>query len=33
VKRRKQDDPTPETVTVPVVSGKLKLKLSWVAEA
>jgi tetratricopeptide (TPR) repeat protein len=32
VKRRKQDDPTPEEVTVPVASGDLPLRLSWVSE-
>lgn len=33
VKRRKQDDSTPEEMTVPGVSGPLKLTLSWVGEA
>ena len=33
IKQRKQDDPTMEEMTVPVASGELKLKLSWVAEA
>jgi hypothetical protein len=32
VKRRQQDDPTPETLTVPVASGPLTLRLSWVRE-
>ncbi|MBL8796927.1 MAG: hypothetical protein JNM56_23700 [Planctomycetia bacterium] len=33
IKQRKQDDPTMEAMTVPVVSGELKLRLSWVGEA
>jgi hypothetical protein len=33
VKRRKQDDPTLEEVTVTVTSGELKLRLSWVSES
>jgi tetratricopeptide (TPR) repeat protein len=32
VTRRKQDDVTPEEMTVPVPSGQLKLKLSWVGQ-
>ncbi len=32
VDRRKQDDPTKEEFTVPVVSGQLRLVLSWVVE-
>jgi hypothetical protein len=32
VKRRPQDDPTPEETTVPVASGSLKLRLSWVGK-
>jgi hypothetical protein len=30
VKRRRQDDPTPETVTVPAGEGEATLRLSWV---
>jgi hypothetical protein len=32
VRRRPQDDPAPEEMTVPVASGELKLVLSWVVE-
>ncbi len=32
IKRRKQADSTPEEMTVPVASGELNLKLSWVNE-
>jgi hypothetical protein len=32
VRRRPQDDPAGEEVTVPVASGELKLVLSWVGE-
>jgi hypothetical protein len=30
VKRRSQDDPTAEQMTVPVASGELPLTLSWI---
>jgi len=33
VARRKQDDPTREELTVPAVSGELKLVLSWVPDS
>jgi tetratricopeptide (TPR) repeat protein len=33
VERRQQDDPTPEEVTVPLVSGPLRLVLSWESDA
>jgi hypothetical protein len=32
VRRRRQDDPTPETVTVPTASGEVRLVLSWVPD-
>jgi hypothetical protein len=32
VARRRQDDPTPEEMTVPAASGDLKLVLSWLPE-
>ncbi len=32
VDRRRQDDPTPEEVTVAVAGGELKMTLAWVAE-
>jgi hypothetical protein len=32
VRRRPQDDPTPEELTVPVASGPLQVRLSWVVE-